>query len=208
MIKTDKRIDAYIEKAKPFAQPVLNHIRKLVHKADPEIEETIKWGMPHFVHDGIVCSMASFKEHCVFVLWKGDLISDVKNSANKSGEKGMGQFGRIRSLKDLPSDSTMIKWIKEGVRLNKEGVPIKKTSPAEAIKKNEVPGYMLKEIKKSKKALKVFNEFPPSHKKEYIEWITDAKTDATREKRMTQMMEWLEEGKSKNWKYMKPKKTG
>src|SRR5690348_2122438 len=117
MGKKDPRVDAYIAKSADFAQPILKHIRKLVHKADPEIEEMLKWGMPSFVHEGIVCNMAAFRRHCAFGFWKSRLILDAK-------DEGMGSFGKIMGLSDLPSDAKLIAYIRKAVKLNLEGVQV------------------------------------------------------------------------------------
>lgn len=200
----DKRVDAYIANAAPFAQPVLTHFRSLIHKADPDVVETIKWGFPNFEsHGAVVCSMAAFKQHCTFGFWKASLMKDP-NKILAVGEKAsMGHLGRIESVKDIPADKIMIAYIKEAVKLNADGVkrPVKeKAKPATPVK---TPDFILKALKKNAKALKAFEAFSPSHRKEYIEWITEAKTDPTRDKRIATMIEWLEEGKSRNWKYQK-----
>ena len=201
----DKRIEAYIEKAQPFAKPILKHLRELVHKACPEVEETIKWGMPSFDYKGPFCHMASFKQHCVFGFWKAKLIKDPDGylGENRSqGGEAMGNLGRITSLKDLPPDKVMINFIKQAKKLNDDGVKLP-ANPAKEKKELEIPDYFINVLKKNKKAFETFNNFSYSHKKEYLEWITEAKTEATREKRMTTAIEWMTEGKSRNWKYQK-----
>ncbi|MBA2561728.1 MAG: YdeI/OmpD-associated family protein [Chitinophagaceae bacterium] len=202
MSTTDPRIDAYINKATPFAQPILHHIRQLVHKACPQVEETIKWSFPHFDYKGILCSMAAMKQHCSFGFWKASLMADPEKLLNKIGNTSMGSFGKIASINDLPSDKILISYIKEAVRLNEEDV---KLPPKERTAKKdvEVPGYMTSALSKNKKAQSAFDNFSPSHKREYIEWINDAKTEATRNKRIGTMLEWLAEGKSLNWKYQR-----
>jgi len=199
----DKRIDAYIAKAQPFAQPILKHLRELVHKACPEVEETMKWSFPHFDYKGeMMCSMAAFKQHCAFGFWKASLMKDKKLVENAKSESSMGHLGRITSLDGLPSDKKMIAYIKEAMKLNDERVKVKK--PVSKEKKALVaPDYFLAALKKSKKALAAFEGFSYSHKKEYVEWITEAKTEETREKRMMTAVEWMSEEKPRNWKYMK-----
>ncbi len=204
MVKTDKRIDDYIAKAQPFAQPILKHLREVVHKECPDVQETIKWGMPFFDYKGSLCCIAGFKEHCVFGFWKSSLLKDpdnlLKERANKGGE-AMGNMGRITSLKDIPSDKIIMAFIKQAMKLNEDGSkPIKKDKTKEQ-KVLEIPEYFQKELKKNKAAQKTFDAFSPSHKKEYIEWITDAKTEPTRNKRMQQAVEWMQEGKQRMWKY-------
>ena len=199
MGKKDKRVDAYIAKSAPFAQPILNHLRELVHKACPDAEETIKWGFPNFDYKGPFCNMAAFKEHCAFGFWKAALMKDA-DKLKDNQQNAMGHAGKIKSLSDLPSDKIMIGWIKEAVKLNDDGVklpPRKKTEKKEPV----IPEYFTKALNKNKKALKAFEVFSPSHKREYIEWITDAKTEETRNRRMETAFEWMSEGKGRNWKY-------
>jgi uncharacterized protein YdeI (YjbR/CyaY-like superfamily) len=204
MLTKEAKVDLYISKSADFAKPILIHFRKLVHTACPEIEEKIKWGFPHFDYKGMMCSMAAFKKHCAITFWKAPLMKDKILMANAESESAMGHFGKITSLKDLPSDKKIIGYIKEAIKLNDEGIklPVKKT-PAVSNKKVKVPEYFLNQLKKKKKAFTTFNNFSPSHKREYIEWITEAKTEATRNKRMKTAIEWLSEGKSRNWKYKK-----
>ena len=201
----DKRIDAYIAKARPFAKPILKKLRELIHKGNPEVKETIKWGMPFFDYKGPFCNFASFNEHATFGFWKYRLIKDPKgylqDESNKGGE-AMGNLGRIASLKDLPPDKTFIDFVKQAKRLNDEGIklPAKSKKPRAKL---VIPDYLIKSIKKNKKAFDTFNNFSYSHKKEYVEWITEAKTEATRDKRIETAIEWMSEGKSRNWKYRK-----
>ncbi|RPI69058.1 MAG: hypothetical protein EHM47_13810, partial [Ignavibacteriales bacterium] len=200
-----RRIDEYIEKAQPFAKPLLKKLRELIHKGNPGVEETIKWGMPSFDYKGPFCSFAGFKEHVVFGFWKYQLIKDPKgylqDISNKGGD-AMGNLGRITSLKDFPLDRVLLDFIKQAKKLNDEGIklpPKPKKPQTELI----IPKYVTDALKKNKKASDTFNNFSYSHKKEYVEWITEAKTETTREKRIASMLEWLNEDKSRNWKYMK-----
>ncbi len=203
MGKLDKRIDAYIVKAQPFAWPILEHLRTLVHKVCPEVEESIKWSFPHFNYKGeMMCSMASFKQHCAFGFWKAALMKDKTLLANAKGETAMGHLGRITSLKDLPSDATIIRYLKEAMKLNDAGIKMEKKKRI-SMNKLVIPGYFTKELKKSKAAQKTFEAFSPSNKKEYVLWITEAKTEVTRKSRMATAIEWMAEGKPRNWKYMK-----
>ncbi|MBS4064638.1 MAG: YdeI/OmpD-associated family protein [Chitinophagaceae bacterium] len=202
MPTTDSRIDAYIKRSAPFAQPILNHLRKLVHKACPHAEETMKWSFPHFDYKGeMLCSMAAFKQHCVFGFWKASLMKDPMLMQNAKSETAMGHLGRITSLKDLPSDKQMIAYIKEAMKLNDEGIKVKKEKPT-AKKELPTPPDLLAALKKNKKAWAIYEKFPPSHKKEYILWVEDAKREETRSNRIQQTVEWVAEGKQRNWKYM------
>jgi uncharacterized protein YdeI (YjbR/CyaY-like superfamily) len=203
MATTDPRVDAYIAKAPEFAQPVLAHLRGVVHAACPGVEETIKWGFPNFLYeDGILCNMAAFKNHCSFGFWKAALMDDTDNILEVAERAGMGHMGKITSLQDLPKDAVLKKYIKAAMKLNKDGIKVPKAKPTEQAKKElEVPNYFVKELKKHKQAEQVFNAFAYSHKKEYLQWITEAKTEVTRNKRMAQAMEWIADGKGRNWKY-------
>ena len=199
MPTTDPRVDAYIEKSRDFAKPILTHLRKLVHEADPRVTETVKWSMPAFEYKGIVCGFAAFKEHCTFGFWKQSLL-DGEFSSDRTA---MGSFGRIASLKDLPKDAVIKKLVKQAVELNEKGIkPERKKQPA-AKKELVVPEILLEALARNEKAAETFNSFPYSCKKEYVEWITEAKTDATRDKRLASTIEWLNEGKRRNWKYEK-----
>ena len=202
MASKNPRVDAYISKAAPFAQPVLNHLRSLIHKICPSVEETIKWGMPSFEYKGILCGFASFKQHCTFGFWKASLMKDKVLMENARSEVAMGHLGRITSLKDLPSDKKITGWIKEAMKLNEEGKKVVKAKPV--VKKELViPAYIPTAIKKNKKAWSTFEQFSPSAKNEYVYWITEAKTEETKNKRLVQAIEWMADGKPRNWKYMK-----
>ena len=205
MEKKDKRIDAYIAKSESFAKPILNHLRELVHKACPDIEETVKWGFPHFDYKGILCSMAAFKQHCAFGFWKASLMSDTHKILSKVGETAMGHLGKIKSLDDLPSEKVLIKYIKEAVKLNSEGIKLITKGKAAEKKELNVPDYFRKALSKNKDALKIFEKFSYTNKKEYVEWVAEAKSEDTKNKRLATSMEWIAEGKIKNWKYVKSK---
>lgn len=203
MPKKDARIDLYISKSADFAKPILMHLRELIHTACPDVQETIKWSFASFDYKGPLCSMASFKQHCAFGFWKASLFKDKSLLSNAESESAMGHYGKIKSLKDLPSDKKIIAHIKEAVILNEKGIKLPPKNNSAAKKEIVVPDFFLKQLKKNKKALATFNNFSPSHKREYVEWITEAKTDETRNRRMETAIEWMSEGKSRNWKYIK-----
>ncbi len=200
MPKSDPRINAYIAKQKPFAQPILSHVRALVHKSCPEIEETLKWGAPAYFHKGIVVITAGFKEHCGVVFWKAKMLAPI--IGKYTVDDAHGQFGRVKSLKDLPPDRVLIKAIKEAWRLNDEGI----ARPRPAKKQTtevKTPSYFASALKRSKKASEKWKSFSLAKRKEYITWLEDAKTVDTREKRLATAVEWIAEGKGRNWKYEK-----
>ncbi|HKP76962.1 MAG TPA: YdeI/OmpD-associated family protein [Longimicrobiaceae bacterium] len=195
----DPRIDQYIDRSADFAKPILTHIREVVHAACPEVEETMKWSMPHFMYKGMLAGMSSFKQHCAFGFWKGSLIGndDQKRDA-------MGQFGRITSVADLPPDDVLAGYVREAMRLNDEGVkPRRRAKPAGEKKPVETPADLAGALASNPQAQATWDGFSPGKRKEYVEWVTEAKTDATRQKRLATTVEWVAEGKARNWKYEK-----
>lgn len=203
MAEKSEKINAYILNAKPFAKPILEHIRNLVHAACPQVEEKIKWGFPHFDYKGqMMCSMAGFKQHCAFVFWKASLIDPALDKMAKS-ESAMGHLGRITDLNKLPSDKTIMRWIKKAMQLNDAGIKISKSKPSEK-KKSEliIPDDLFSALNKNKHAIKAFSKFSYSQKNEYIQWVEEAKTEATRNKRIETTVIWVSEGKIRNWKYL------
>lgn len=192
----DERIDAYIDDAEDFAKPILTRIREIIHETCPDCEETLKWGHPSFMYRGILCGTAAFKEYCAFHFWKGALIID-----NANGDQMWGQLGRLTKISDLPPKKTLVGYIEKAMELNELGTKVPKR-PAKPKKELVMPEPFMAAIKKNKKALAGFEAFSPSHKREYIEWITDAKGEDTRARRIAQAVEWMAEGKPRNWKYM------
>jgi uncharacterized protein YdeI (YjbR/CyaY-like superfamily) len=197
MAKRDPRVDAYIAKAPQFAKPVLTHIRKVIHSAIPEVEESIKWSAPAFEYKGMIGIMASFKEYCAMNLWKGPLI--LKHG-DKAVDDPAGNFGKLRTVDDLPSDKVLEGYFKQAAKLNEEGISVKKKSTAKK-KPPTIPPALASALAKNAKARAAFDAFSPSHQREYIEWITEAKTEETRQRRLETALEWMAEGKSRNWKY-------
>ena len=200
MPKIDRRVDAYIARAQPHAKPTLTKIREMVHEAAPDCEEDIKWGAPAFMQDGILLIMAGFKNHCAVNFWKGSsFIPDER----RKGE-GAGNIGRISDVKDLPSKKEFTGWVKTAIERNgADGPkPMKKRVPKPK-KPAAMPDYFMAAIKKNKKALAAYEKFSPSHQREYAEWITGAKGEDTRARRVAQAVEWMAEGKPRNWKYTK-----
>jgi len=201
------KLDAYIGKAQPFAEPILWHLRELIHKGCPGVEETIKWSRPFFEYKGaLLCNISAFKEHCSFGFW-GEEIGAVLCEAKVVQEGGMGSLGRITTLEDLPSDKQMLGWIRQAKTFIDQG---KYTSPIAARHKVvkapkppvEVPPEFTAALGKNKAAEKVFAAFSPSCKREYLTWIAEAKRAETREKRIASAVEWIAAGKQRNWKYM------
>jgi uncharacterized protein YdeI (YjbR/CyaY-like superfamily) len=200
------KVDAYLGKVQPFALPIMEHLRDLVHKGCPEVEETIKWSRPFFEYRGVILgNMSAFKEHCSFGFW-GEEIAAVLRDAKVLQEDGMGSLGRITDLKDLPSDKRMLRWIRQAAGFIDRG---EYTSPIAArhkvVKAPKTPVAIAPEfasaLQRNKKAGAAFAEFSPSCKREYAEWIADAKRPETRDKRIATAIDWIAEGKQRNWKY-------
>ncbi len=209
MSKRDPKLDAYIAKSPDFAKPILQHLRAVVHEACPDVEEALKWSMPAFLYNGMLCSMAAFKEHCAFRFWKGDLIMAGKGAG---ATPAMGHFGRITKVGDLPSKKVLAGYVKQAMALNDEGVKphwlearnakraAKARRPAQPL---VVPADLAAALKRSAKARAAFAKFPPSHRREYVEWITGAKREETRARRLATAVAWIAEGKAANWRYEK-----
>ena len=195
-MKTDPRIDAYIDRQADFARPVLRHLREAVHAACPECEETLKWSMPSFMYKGkILAGMAAFKQHATFGFWSGSLVVGKE----KERVSGMGQFGRLTSIEDLPPGSELEALVRKAMQLADEGVK----PPRDKHKKGPftVPQDMRAALDANAAAAATFEAFPPSAQRDYVDWITGAKRDETRTKRLAQAIEWLAEGKRRHWKY-------
>jgi len=193
----DPRVDAYIAKSPEFAQPILKRIREAVHAGCPDAVETIKWSVPSFEYKGPFCGMASFKKHAMFGFWKHALLKDV---LPKGDHRAFGRFGHIESIDDVPSKAELVKLVRIARKLNDDGVKVpraKKTAKPPV----KTPSDLMAALRKSPRALATFEEFPPSHKREYVEWITGAKGADTRARRVAQAVEWIAQGKSRNWKY-------
>jgi uncharacterized protein YdeI (YjbR/CyaY-like superfamily) len=203
----DSRVDAYIAKSAEFAKPILTHLREMIHKTCPTVEETMKWSFPHFMYKGIadriprvLCSMASFKQHCAFGFWYAAM-----NDASRASETGpaMGQYGRITAIGDLPKDKVLAQQIKDAVKVHDAGVKPRTVARSTEKRDLEIPDYFTSALKKNKKAKATFDQFSYSNKKEYVVWVEEAKTEETRKKRLETAIEWMAEGKSRNWKYIK-----
>jgi uncharacterized protein YdeI (YjbR/CyaY-like superfamily) len=197
MAKKDKRVDAYIAKAGDFAKPILTHIRALVHNTCPEVEETIKWGHPTFLYRGMLGGMAAFKAHCGFGLWKGKLIFGSTEKENEA----MGSFGRITNVSEMPDERVLAGYIRKGMALNEAGVKVPRPAKPATRKELIMPDFFKAALRQNRKAGAAFEKFSYSHKKEYIEWLAEAKREETRQKRLATALQWLAEGKPRHWKY-------
>jgi uncharacterized protein YdeI (YjbR/CyaY-like superfamily) len=197
MGKRDPRVDAYIAKAADFARPILTGLREIVHAACPDCEEAMKWSSPAFMYKGMLCGMSAFKEHAMFGFWKGPLVVEAP-----TGDNQYRVFDRLTKVSDLPSKKVLTGYIKKAMALNDAGVTIKK-APKAPPKPIAVPKDLAAALAKNKKAKAAFDGFPPSHQREYLQWITEAKRDETRIRRLQTAIAQMAEGKPHNWKYMK-----
>lgn len=192
----DPRIDAYIARQAKFARPILEHLRAAVHAACPEAQETVKWGMPHFLYKGrILAGMAAFKGHATFGFWR------AKGTVGETGVEGeaMGQFGRLTSVRDLPDDQRLGEMIRSAMAASEAGP---KAQPKKAPKpERETPDDLAAALVDSPAAKATFDSFPPSCRREYIDWVSEAKRPETRAKRVSEAVAWMAQGKRRNWKY-------
>lgn len=198
MSQRDPRIDAYIARQADFARPILEHVRALVHEACPDVEETMKWGAPSFLHGGrILCGMAAFKQHAAFGFWKHAMVV-----GEGTPREGMGSYGKLASLQDLPPRRQLLAHLHKAMQLNEDGVTTpavrKSTAPRPPA---QVPADLAEALGGNPAARATFDGLPPGQQREYVDWIIEAKRDDTRRKRMLQAVEWLAEGKRRNWKY-------
>lgn len=197
MGKRDPRVTAYIKRAAPFARPILTHIRGVVHEACPEVEETIKWGMPMFTHHGILCFMAAFTGHAGLGFWKGGQVVKARDDRRGSA---MGQFGPLTAVGQLPSRTTLTQYVRLAMRLNEGGRrPAKKAAKRRPAPRT--PADLRAALARSARARAAWAKSSASHRREYLEWITEAKRPETRVRRVATTVEWVAEGKSRNWKY-------
>jgi uncharacterized protein YdeI (YjbR/CyaY-like superfamily) len=204
--QSDPRVDAYIEKAAPFAQPVLAHLRTLMHQACPRATEAVKWGMPFFLQQGIIlANMAAFKQHCAFGFW-GPEMKKVLAGDGLDASEAMGTLGRITGLQDLPPDKSLLSYMRRAAELVESGQRKKSIERPRKPARNKavaVPRELRAALGKNKLAAKAFAAFSPSCQNEYSSWIAEAKQDETRKKRVLQAIEWIAKGKSRYWKYEK-----
>ena len=194
----DPRVDAYIAKSAEFARPILEYIRSVIHEGCPDVEETIKWGAPSFIYKGMLGGMAAFKQHCAMGFWKEKLIGELAANAGKPKE-AMGSMGRLTSLKDLPNKRTLLAVVRSAAALNEAG-----TGKPRAVKKRvvpRVPSDLKAALALNAKAAAHFKAFTPGKRREYIDWLMEARTEATRARRLAQAIEWIAEGRARNWKY-------
>jgi uncharacterized protein YdeI (YjbR/CyaY-like superfamily) len=193
----DPRVDAYIARSAEFARPILVHLREVVHAACPRVTETIKWGFPHFMYEGMLCSMAAFKRHCAFGFWKGTLIVED----GERDDDAMGHFGRIARVEDLPPKRRLAALVKAAMKLNETGVRGVRRPRQPKRKRVVTPAWFTAALARHARAKQGYAALTASQRREYVEWLADAKREDTREKRLATALEWLADGKDLNWKY-------
>ena len=201
MGQRDPRVDAYIGKAAPFARPILKHLRKVVHAGCPKVEETIKWGMPSFEYKGILCGMAAFKQHAVFGFWKEKVLEKRLPLDVRTEKDGMGTYGCLKSIADLPPAKHLERLVVEAAKINDAGIKSNEGRTRTKRPPLPVPQEFMAAIRQDRKALATFEAFPPSHRREYVEWVTEAKREETRAQRIATSVAWMAEGKPRMWKY-------
>jgi len=202
MEKHSIKVDEYIEKSPDFAKPILEYLRKTIHEACPDAEEALKWKFPAFMYKGkILCSITAFKQYCSMGFWlhqEMKILQEIETTAEKSS---MFSLGKITRIEDLPPIPQLKSAIQEAMELTDMGVTMKKAAPSKT--EMEVPDYFQDALNIRPKAKEIFEKASPSFRKEYIAWVSEAKTEATRNKRLEQSLEWIAEGKGRNWKYQK-----
>lgn len=194
MARRNPRVTAYIGRAAPFARPILRHLRAVVHEACPEVEEDLKWGMPAFLHHGLLCGMAAFKGHATFGLWRSKEVLSVRRD-----KEAMGSYGRITSVADLPARRILLAQVRKAAALNEAGprrLPARPKKPVPVM-----PVDLRAALRRHATARAAWDRFPPSHRREYIEWITEAKRPETRARRLATTVAWVAAGKGRNWRY-------
>ncbi len=200
VMKIDPKVDAYIDNAADFAKPILEYLRALIHENCPEVEEAIKWSFPHFLYQGkILCAMSAFKAHAAYGFWLENEMTTMQPLIKERQKNSMFQLGKLKSIDDLPPKPILIAAIKEAMDLTEMGITIKRNAP----NKSEVivPDDFQKRLDDNQSAKQCFEAFSLSNQREYVNWINEAKTETTRNKRIDTSLEWLSEGKDRNWKY-------
>jgi uncharacterized protein YdeI (YjbR/CyaY-like superfamily) len=203
MAQLNSKVDEYIAKSEDFAKPILEYLRQIIHETCPDAAEDIKWGTPHYSYkDDHLCMIAGFKNHCSFSLYKAEFLKDKKIAESVKAGKKFGYMDKLKSVTELPSKEVLISLIKEAMTINEKGIKKEKTV-SDKPKIIETPEYLLESLNANKKAKEVWESKSDSYRKDYLVWIIDAKTDATRQKRIEQSLEWIAEGKGRFWQYAK-----
>lgn len=199
----DPKVTQYIENSEEFARPILNHLRELIHENCPDVVESIKWAIPHFDYkNDFMCVLASAKNHCSLTFIKSEFMTEPRFGGGKTVKPGQRFMSRITSMSELPSDEELAGFVKQAMDLNDRGVKLDKTAKAAPSSEPlETPEYFLEALSRNPVAQQVFENQSTSFRKNYIVWLETAKTDATRQRRIDESLEWIAEGKGKFWKY-------
>ncbi len=203
MAQLNSKVDEYIAKSEGFAKPILEYLRQIIHETCPDAAEDIKWGTPHYSYKGDhLCMIAGFKNHCSFSIYKAEFLKDKEITESVKAGKKFGYMDKLKSVSELPSKDVLISLLKEAMTINENG--IKKEKPvSDKPKVIETPDYLVEALKANKKAAAVWESKSDAYRKDYLVWIIDAKTNATRQKRIEQSLEWIAEGKGRFWQYAK-----
>lgn len=193
-------IDNYIAGKAPFAQEILTHLRQIIHNAAPDITETIKWRQPCFEHNGLVCSVAAFKKHVTFSFFKGKLLNDSNNIFPTSDNNELTSL-KFSVLADIPQDDILTAFIQQAIALNADSNCKRKSTQRKDKDTLVMPNDLAAALASTPAAQSTFNNFSYSKQKDYIEWLTSAKRETTRVTRLATTVQWLSEGKARNWKY-------
>lgn len=203
MAQLNSKVDEYIAKSEGFAKPILEYLRQIIHETCPDAAEDIKWGTPHYSYKGDhLCMIAGFKNHYSFSLYKAEFMKDKEIAESVKAGKKFGYMDKLKSVSELPSKEVLVSFLKEAMTINENG--IKKEKPiSDKPKVIETPDYLTEALNANKQAKEVWESKSDSYRKDYLVWIIDAKTDATRQKRIEQSLEWIAEGKGRFWQYAK-----
>ncbi|MBX3659873.1 MAG: YdeI/OmpD-associated family protein [Ramlibacter sp.] len=197
------KVDEYLANSAEFARPILEHLRKILHAHCPELVEEIKWGIPHFDYKGeMMCMFAAYKSHCSFTFWKQSIMTDARLKKNPDLPAAKRFMGKLTSVSDLPPEAELVALLRQAMTLNEQGVKLSPRKPA-PLTEIEIPGYFAERLADNSNARAIFESKSDSFRKEYVVWITDAKTESTRNKRIEESLAWIAEGKSRFWKYQK-----
>lgn len=203
MAQLNSKVDEYIAKSEDFAKPILEYLRQIIHETCQDATEDIKWGTPHYSYKGDhLCMIAGFKNHCSFSIYKAEFLQDKEIAESVKAGKKFGYMDKLKSVSELPSKEVLVSLLKEAMTINEQGIK-KEKAVSDKPKVIETPEYLTEALDANTKAKEVWESKSASYRKDYLVWITDAKTDATRQKRIEQSLEWIAEGKGRFWQYEK-----
>jgi len=191
-----KLIDEAFSKFTGFQKEYCNHLRKLIHKAMPDVKEDWKWG-PNFNVNGMVCGVWGFKDHVKLVFFKGSAMKDTYKLFNQ-GKENEGNRSINFSSADKIDDKKIIEYLKEAAEINRKGIKLVKKEI-----KVVMPAILVKALNKDKASKTYFESLAPSHRRDYADYISQAKQEETQLRRLDKVMEMLTDKRTLNDKYMK-----